>query len=84
MLTKDEAATLESLIRRMSCAERDGLEHWLESWYDFGEDGNGGQPLVPPRSGRLPDTWPLWEDLKEAEWCAEHVPWLVEKGGVQP
>ena len=38
MLTKDEVATLESLIRRMSLEEKFGLELWLDGWYDENSD----------------------------------------------
>ena len=70
MLTKDEVATLESLIRRMSSVQRDALEHWLESFYDFGEaDSHDGHPLVPPAAGRLDNDRPLQEEIdEEVEW----------------
>jgi hypothetical protein len=53
MLTKDEVATLESLIRRMSLEEKFGLEIWLDGWYDENSD-------------HQLNTKPLWDDLREA------------------
>ena len=54
MLTNDEVATLESLIRRMSLEEKSGLEIWLDGWYDENSD-------------HQLNTRPLWDDLKEYE-----------------
>jgi hypothetical protein len=72
MLTEDEVATLESLIRRMSLEEKFGLELWLDGWYDENSD-------------HQLNTRPLWENVKEAEereaWLAkENAAWLAEKG----
>jgi len=53
MLTKDEVATLESLIRRMSRTERDGLEMWFDGFYD-------------EESCDQPNDRPLEEKIKEA------------------
>ena len=53
MLTKDEVATLESLIRRMSLEQKGGLEVWLDGWYDENSD-------------HQLNTQPLWDDLREA------------------
>ena len=75
MLSKDEVATLEDLIRRMSPLQHDALEHWLESFYDFGEaDSHDGQPLVPPAAGRLDNNRPLQEEIEEAQWCEDFSP----------
>ena len=63
MLTKDEVATLESLIRRMSLEEKGGLEIWLDGWYDENSD-------------HQLNTRPLWDDLKEYE---RYEASLVEK-----
>jgi hypothetical protein len=53
MLTEDEVATLESLVRRMSVKQRGGLEVWLTSGSDLsnGYLSNG----------------PLWSVVKEAQ-----------------
>jgi hypothetical protein len=51
MLNKDEVATLESLIRRMTGKQREGLGVWL----DDGHDGRGGWA----------NNNPLWPVVKE-------------------
>jgi hypothetical protein len=53
MLSKDEVAMLESLIRRMSLEEKFGLELWLDDWYDENSD-------------HQLNTRPLQEKIKEA------------------
>jgi len=65
MLTKDEVATLESLIRRMSLEEKFGLELWLDGWYDENSD-------------HQLNTKPLWEEIEEAK-ESEARERLVEK-----
>jgi len=80
MLSKDEVATLEGLIRRMSTLQHDALEHWLESFYDFGEaDSHDGHPLVPPAAGRLDNDRPLQDEIEEIVWCERAVSLLCNR-----
>jgi hypothetical protein len=76
MLTKDEVATLESLIRRMSSVQRDALQHWLDDFYDWEQDD--AEPARLPAIGRQLNDRRLQEEIEETEDCAA---WLVEKGG---
>jgi hypothetical protein len=54
MLSKDEVATLESLIRRMSSVQWDALYLWFDDFFD-------------EESCDQPNHRPLQEEIEEAE-----------------